>query len=95
MTRFLVSEENPTGYRLEELLALVRADVLKRLERIALDERPEAQVVFANNVQVLEHLTRATELARENTRVLDKAFGHKVLGGPPRIGEGSGAAMRA
>lgn len=95
MTRFLVSDENPTGYRLEELLLLVRADVLKRLDRIALDERTEAQLVFANNVEVLEHLTKAIELARDNTRILDKAFGHKVLGGPPRIGEGSGAAMRA
>jgi hypothetical protein len=95
MTRFLVSEDNPTGYRLEELLALIRADVLKRLDRIALDERVEAQIVFANNVQVLDHLTKAAELARDNSRVLDKAFGHKVLGGPPRIGEGSGAAIRA
>ena len=96
MTRFLVSDENPSGYKLEELLTLVRADVLKRLERIALDERPEALHVFSNNVQVLEHLTRAMELARENTRVLDKAFGHRALGGPPRIGEaGAPQALRA
>jgi hypothetical protein len=95
MTRFLVSDENPSGYKLEELLILIRADVLKRLDRISLDERPEALHVFANNVAVLEHLSKAMELARENTKVLDKAFGHKGVGGPPRIGEGSGAALRA
>lgn len=95
MTRFLVSDENPSGYKLEELLLLVRSDVMKRLERVALDERPEALHVAANNIQVLDHLTKAMELARENTRVLDKAFGPKAIGGPPRIGEGSGVAMRA
>lgn len=95
MTRFLVSDENPGGYKLEELLTLIRADVLKRMDRIALDERPEAQAVFANNVAALEHMTRAIELARENSRVLDKAFGPKAVGGPPRIGSGSGMAMRA
>jgi hypothetical protein len=95
MTRFLVSDENPTGYKLEEILLLVRADVLARLDRIALDERPEALLVFANNVQVLECLTKAIDLAKENTRVLDKAFGHRGLGGPPRIGAGSEGTLRA
>lgn len=95
MTRFLVSDENPTGYKLEEILLLLRADVLTRIDKIALDERPEALAVFGNNVLVLDHLTKAIDLARENTRILDKAFGHKAVGGPPRIGAGSAGALRA
>lgn len=95
MTRFLVSDDNPAGYKLEDLLALVRADVLTRVDRIALDERAEAQVVFSNNLQVLECLTKAIDLARENTRVLDKAFGPHCVGGPPRIGVGSGGPAYA
>lgn len=88
MTRFLVSEENPAGYKLEDILTVIRADVLKRCVKVALDERPEAQHVVANNVTILQHLTAAIELARESTRTLDKAFGPSKAheGGPPRIG---------
>jgi hypothetical protein len=88
MTRFLISDENPGGYKLEDILTVIRADVLKRCTKIALDERPEAQRVLANNMAVLEHLTQAIELARDSTRVLDKAFGpsRAADGGPPRGG---------
>lgn len=88
MTRFLMSDENPAGYRLEDLLMAIRADVLQRCTKIALDHRPEAMHVLANNVKVLEHLTEAMALAQDSTRTLDKAFGPSVArdGGPPRIG---------
>lgn len=88
MTRFLVSDENPSGYKLEDILTVLRADVLKRCSKIALDERAEAQHVVANNMEVLAHLTKAIELAKDSTRVLNKAFGPSKAaeGGPPRIG---------
>ena len=88
MTRFLVSDENPTGYRLEDILTVLRADVLKRCTKIALDERAEAQHVIHNNMDVLVHLTKAIELAKDSTRTLDKAFGPSRAGegGAPRIG---------
>jgi hypothetical protein len=88
MTRFLISDENPGGYKLEDILTVIRADVLKRCTKIALDERPEAQHVVANNMAVLQRLTDAIELARDSTRVLDKAFGPSKAqhGGPPRVG---------
>lgn len=88
MTRFLVSDENPSGYKLEEILTVIRADVLKRCTKIALDERPEAKHVLANNMKVLNHLTDAIQLALDSTRTLDKAFGPSQAkdGGPPRIG---------
>lgn len=88
MTRFLVSDENPSGYKLEDILNVIRADVLKRCNKIALDDRSEAQHVLANNMQVLQHLTDAIELARDSTRTLDKSFGPSQAGkgGPPRIG---------
>lgn len=86
MTRFLISDENPGGYKLEDILTVIRADVLKRCSKIALDERPEAQHVVANNMAVLQNLTQAIELARDSTRVLDKAFGPSKAHGPPRVG---------
>lgn len=88
MTRFLVSDENPGGYKLEDILTVIRADVLKRSSKVATDDRPEAQHVVSNNMEVLQHLTRAIELAKDSTRTLDKAFGpSKALeGGAPRVG---------
>jgi len=88
MTRFLVSEDNPSGRKLEDILLQLRADVLARASKISDDHRPEALHVMANNVKVLEHLTAAIELSQDSTRLLDRAFGpsEAAKGGPPRIG---------
>ncbi|HAJ19435.1 MAG TPA: histidine kinase [Rhodospirillaceae bacterium] len=88
MTHFLVSEEKPDGHRLEDLLRIIRKDVLTRCIRITDDTRPEAQQVLSNNIKVLEHLSEAIKLAESSTHVLDKAFGpsQAARGGPPRIG---------
>jgi hypothetical protein len=88
MTRFLVSEDNPSGRKLEEILLALRAEVLARCTKISSDMRPEALHVMANNVKVLEHLTAAIELSHDSTVKLDRAFGpsEAQTGGPPRIG---------
>ena len=88
MTHFLQTEENPDGYRLEDILQTLRADVMKRCELIANDRRPEARYVLKNNVEILQHLTLAIDLAFDSTATLDKAFGKSESwkGGPPRIG---------
>ena len=88
MTHFLVSEEKPDGHRLEDLLRIVRNDVLLRCTKITDDTRPEAQLVLSNNIKVLEHLSEAIKLAESSTHILDKAFGlsQASQGGPPRIG---------
>lgn len=88
MTRFLVSEENPDGRKLEDALLELRADVLLRCTRISQDHRSEALHVMDNNMAILLHLTEAIELAMDSTASLDKAFGpsQAAKGGPPRIG---------
>lgn len=86
MTHFLVTEEKPDGHKLEDILSLIRADVLKRSAKITEDRRPEAQHVLRNNMRVLELLSEAIHLAEDSTTVLVKAFGPNVKGGPPRIG---------
>ena len=88
MTRFLVSEENPDGRKLEDILLELRADVLVRCTKISEDHRPEALEVMDNNVAILQHLTDAIDLAMDSTALLDKAFGPSQAdkGGPPRIG---------
>ncbi len=89
MTHFLTSDDNPDGDRLEDILHVIRTDVLKRCLKIADDPRPEARHVLKNNMQVLNLLSEAIALAEESTRTLDKAFGPSVVhtGGQPRIGE--------
>ena len=88
MTRFLVSDENPSGHKLEDLLSNIRSDVLKRSLKIDGDTRPEALHVMSNNMQILQHLGEAIDLARDSTQVLDRAFGPSKAseGGVPRIG---------
>ena len=86
MTHFLVTEDNPKGYRLEDILYLIRKDVLTRALKIADDKRPEALQVMQNNMRILGLLSEAIALAENSSTILNKAFGSAAKGGPPRIG---------
>lgn len=88
MTRFLQSEDNPAGFKLEDVLIAIRADILKRSLKIAADDRPEALHVMSNNARILGCITEAIALALDSTRVLDRSLGPSRAGqgGPPRIG---------
>jgi hypothetical protein len=86
MTHFLVTEDKPDGYRLEDILGRVRKDMLTRAMKIADERRAEAQHVMRNNMKILGLISEPITLAEDSTRVLDKAFGSNVKGGPPRIG---------
>ncbi len=88
MSRYLVSEENPEGMKLEEILTAIRKEILMRCTKIVDDDRSEAQQVFRNNTRILELLGDAIDLAVDSTQTLDKAFGpsQAAKGGPPRIG---------
>ncbi len=85
MTHFLSSDKNPEGYKLEDVLKRVRNDILYRATKIMDDEKPEAQHVLANNMEILNLLTEAINLAEDSTQVLDRAFGSSSPGSP-RIG---------
>ena len=87
MTHFLVSDSNPDGSKLEDILRVIRGDILNRCTKISDDNRPEAQHVLNNNVKILELISQCIVLAEDSTNVLDKAFGPSGKGGPPRIGE--------
>lgn len=86
MTHFLVTDDNPNGHRLEDILMLIRKDMLTRAVKIADDRRIEALHVMRNNMKILDLISEAIVLAEDSSRVLDKAFG-PVKGGPPRIGK--------
>lgn len=88
MTRFLKSDENETGYRLEDILTVLRGEVVRRCEKIVDDHREEAHHVLDNNIRVLSLLSEAIKLAEDSSFVLDRSFGPSEAndGGAPRIG---------
>jgi len=86
MTQFLATEDNPNGHRLEEVLAMVQGDLIKRAGLIVDDDRPEARKVLANDVKIMAMLSECIALAEDSSTVLDKSFGPNVAGAP-RIGE--------
>lgn len=85
MTQFLVTDENPSGYKLEDVLTIIRKDMILRATKILDDDRVQARQVLENNIKILGLLTECINTAEESTHILDKAFGpHKD--GEPRIG---------
>ena len=85
MSGFLITEENPNGYKLEDILKVIRKEIIQRANKITGDARPEAAVVLENNIKILGLLTETIALAEDSTKVLDKSFGpHET--GKPRIG---------
>jgi len=85
MTHFLVTDDNPDGYKLEDMLKLIRKDIFGRTIKIMEDDRIEAQNVLDNNVKILGLLSEAISIAENSTSILQKSFG-RSRSGKPRIG---------
>ena len=78
MSGFLVNEDNPDGYRLEDILSAIRKEIVQRANKIIDDRRTEATAVLNNNIKILSLLSESIEIAEDSTRLLDKSFGpHK------------------
>lgn len=84
-TTFLVTDENPDGWRLEDILTVIQTDIMRRTQKITGDNRPEARAVLKNNIEILRCLSQSIEFAEDSTRILNKSFGPHVEG-QPRIG---------
>ena len=85
MTHFLKTDEHPDGFRLEDILDLLRQDIIKRTQKIVADNRREARHVLKNNIRILSLITESIELAEDSTNILDKSFGPRDPA-QPRIG---------
>ncbi len=85
MTHFLITDDNPKGYKLEDILKIIRKDIFLRTTKIMDDDRPEAQGVIDNNVIILGLLSEAIAAAEDSTAILKKSFGPARYG-EPRIG---------
>ena len=85
MSGFLVNDNNPDGYRLEEILSAIRKEIIQRANKIVDDSRPEATAVLKNNIKILSLLSECIEIAEDSTKILDKSFGPHNSDAP-RIG---------
>ena len=73
MTHFLITDENPEGHKLEDLLALIRRDIVLRATKIVDDPKPQAKQVLENNIKIMGLLSECIGIAESSTRILDKA----------------------
>ncbi|MFO1189914.1 MAG: histidine kinase [Alphaproteobacteria bacterium] len=85
MTKFLVTPENPTGWKLEDILAEIQNDIIRRSYKLIDDHRPEARAVLKNNFTILTHLSQAIERAQDSTRIVN-TLGPPTTDGHPRLG---------
>jgi hypothetical protein len=81
-----VSEANPQGYKLEDILIKICKEFLGRCAKIADDHGPEAKRVLDNKVKILSLLGDSIALAEDSTTTLDRSFGRPNRGGTPRFG---------
>ena len=85
MTHFLSSDQNPQGHKLEDVLKKVRNDIIYRATKIMDDQKPEAEQVLNNNIEILGLLKESILLAENSTETLNRSFGTSKSGSP-RIG---------
>ena len=86
MTHFLITDENPEGHKLEDLLTMIRRDIVLRATKIVDDPKPQAKQVLENNIKILGLLSECIGIAETSTRILDKEIGPPTRG-QPRIGQ--------
>ncbi|MDJ0944271.1 MAG: hypothetical protein QNJ30_12435 [Kiloniellales bacterium] len=85
MTHFLITDDKPEGYKLEDILTLIRRDMILRATKIVDDPKPQAKQVLENNIRILGLLSECIAIAENSTKTLDKEIGPPVKG-KPRIG---------
>lgn len=84
----LMSRENPTGYKLEDLLRKLRDEIEQKSNRIKGDPNPQALLIRNKNAKISLLLREAEHLQREVMGTLDVIGIDQGPTGRPRIGAG-------
>ena len=87
ITKFLLSPDNPKGWKLEDALQQIQNDILRRSTLIADDPRSEARAVLHNNFKIMNLITECIEKAEKSACILD-SLGPACPGSVRRIGAG-------
>ena len=88
-TPVLMSADNPTGWKFEELVAQLRLELHAKNDRIAGDTSPTSKMVQANNLGIIDLLSVIEGRQRDTLARLDALRPDPGPGGTPRIGAGS------
>ncbi len=75
MTKLLVSDDNPNGAKLEDILRILRNDIIARCNVSVATHERETEKVVANNMRILNLLTECIDLAEVSTDILVQAYG--------------------
>lgn len=89
MAKILMGPDNPHGWKLEDLLSAIAAEVAVKCTKIKDDARPVARQVLRNNQQIIGLLGQAEALQRDSYDKLDAFKPNDGPEGTPRIGVGS------
>lgn len=89
MAKILMGRDNPHGWKLEDLLQVIGAEVVVKCQYIKDDARPVARAVLRNNQQIVGLLAQAEALQRASQDALDFLGPNQGPEGKPRIGVGS------
>ncbi|MBE7247465.1 MAG: hypothetical protein INR63_21185 [Actinomycetospora chiangmaiensis] len=91
-TKVLMSADNPTGWKLEELLVQISEDLRVKNDRLEGDASPTSRAIRINNLGVIDCLALAGVRQSDTLRRLDLLGPDQGPGGTPRIGAGAIAA---
>tara|TARA_R110000824_G_scaffold74582_1_gene189476 strand:+ start:180 stop:473 length:294 start_codon:yes stop_codon:yes gene_type:complete len=75
MTKLLVSDDNPNGAKLEDIIRILRNDIIARCNVSVATHERETEKVVANNMRILNLLTECIDLAEASTDILVQAYG--------------------
>jgi len=82
----LMSKENPTGHKLEDLMVLLQQEVTAKNDKILGDKSKLSVTVQGNNVAILEHLNEIRNLQLFSFELMSKKAPDGGPLGKPRIG---------
>lgn len=85
----LMTPDNPTGWKLEDLVAQLKVEILAKCDRIKDDSRPQAMRVMLNNASIIALLDKIRVIQRGSLALLDQLGPDNGPLGAPRIGKGS------
>lgn len=85
-TPVLMSAENPTGWKLEELVERLRLELYAKTDRIGADTSQVAKAVRANNLHIIDLLAVIQCRQTDTLARLDEIRSDPGPGGPPRLG---------
>ncbi|WP_267422687.1 hypothetical protein [Methylobacterium sp. GC_Met_2] len=91
-TKVVMSAGNPTGRKLEELLADIVQDLRIKNDALAGDTSPTSRAILLNNLGIIDCLALAGARQSDTLRRLDLLGPDQGPGGTPRIGTDAAAA---